>query len=170
MFSEFVDKRDLGKKADMLHEVTTQHSRYSIEVNYRTELDEVFDAFAKLVLGYVSAAIKACGYHCKQVFSTKPYRCLVSTRDWDDGEWVAFAVWNHKERCFVVGEGSYNKDKKTVTIHRSKRTDHKCASEVVKALRNLMEKLKRQDPVRIDSLRPVKMKKGPKPVKIKKKL
>jgi hypothetical protein len=87
----------------------------------------------------------------------------VGARDWDDGEWVAMAVFDHKQRRFVIGEGSYNKDKKTVSIHSSRSTEHKNAAEIVKDIRNLMEDLKRRKPARSTSIVPSPLKRGPKP-------
>lgn len=159
-FHAYKDDRDL-------HEVTAQHSRYSVEVNYRTELSEVTDAFAKLVLGYVSAAIKNCGYHCKILLNTKPYRVLACVRNWDDGEWVSLAVFDHKKHQFIMAEGSYNKVKKTVTIAKSEKSDHKSASDIVREMRNTLERLKKTDPIRSSALKPVKLKTGPKPKSIK---
>lgn len=146
-------------------------NRYSVEVNYRTNLDEVVDGFAKLVLGYISAGMKNCGYHCKTVFTDKPYRVLVSTRNWDDGEWIGLAVYNHSHKHFVIAAGHYNKDRKTVSIQKSQKCDANSAAEICKELRNYMEKLKRETPRQSNTLEPVKLKRGPKPtalVKFKK--
>ncbi len=161
-FEIWAENKDLGDHAGIINE-TSKMARYSVEVNYRTTFKEAVDAFAKLSLGYASAALKNCGYHVKTLFTAEPYRVLVSTRNWDDGEWVGMVVFNHKENCFVVGEGSYNKDKKTVSIHKSKKCDAKSAAEIVKELRNLMEKLKRENPVRSGTLQPAQLKRGPKP-------
>lgn len=161
-FELWVEERDLGDHAKIIHE-STQHSRYSIEVNYRTEIKEVMDAFAKLSLGYASAAMKNCGYHVKTLFSAEPYRLMVSVRNWDDGEWVAISTFDHDKNCFIVGEGVYNKDKKTISVQKSRKCDHKSAADLVKDLRNLMEKLKRDKPAYPAALSPAHLKRGPKP-------
>ena len=49
-------------------------TRYSVEVNYRSKASEALDAFAKIALGYVSAAMKKNDYHVKHVFDEKPMR------------------------------------------------------------------------------------------------
>jgi hypothetical protein len=80
-------------------------SRYSVEINYRTTSKEALEGFAKIALGYVSAALKNHGYHTKHVFTEKPLRLLVSTRNWDDGEWSRCVTWNHEHNCFVISKG-----------------------------------------------------------------
>ena len=42
-FRQFTEAKDLGDHAKIISEVTSQHSRYSIEVNYRTEINEAMD-------------------------------------------------------------------------------------------------------------------------------
>ena len=54
-----------------------ESTRYSVEVNYRTKTDEVLEGFAKIALGYVSAALKKQGYHVRQIFDEKPMRIIV---------------------------------------------------------------------------------------------
>jgi hypothetical protein len=78
-------------KEFLLTERTTA-TRYSVEVNYRTKIKEVLQQHAKIVLGYVSAALKQNGYHIKQVFEDEPIRILVSTRNFEEGEWVGFII------------------------------------------------------------------------------
>ena len=93
-----------------------EDSRYSVEVNYRTKTKEVLEGFARIALGYVSAAIKKRGYHVKQVFDHGPIRIMVSSRNWDDGEWVGMVSYNGKDDggCFVISNGFYNKDRKSI--------------------------------------------------------
>lgn len=161
-FDEWVEKRDLGDEVYELIKEDTQRQRYSVEVNYRTKQDEVLEATAKITLGYISASIKNCGYHTKLLFAEKPFRVVVSTRNWDDGEWVGIICYNHKDKHYVIGKGYYNKDRKTISVQST----HKCfgdsASELVKELRNVMEKLKRETPRENIHLKPVKLKRGPK--------
>jgi hypothetical protein len=146
------------KEPSMLTEGTT---RYSIEVNYRTSMEEAIDGFAKLTLGYISSAMKNCGYHVKITYDKKPYRVLVSTRNWDDGEWVGIVLF--QDDCFTIAKGHYNKDKKTVSIMGSHKSTCKSAAEISKELRNYMEKLKKEKPRGSDTLEPANMKRGPKP-------
>ena len=138
-------------------------SRYSIEVNYRTSKKEVLDAWAKLVLGFVSAALQKEGYHVKHVYSEKPLRILVSTNNWDDGAWTALLIYNHDHECFFVSSGFWNRDRRTVSIQRD---TGKCAEDTASALvgkvLNFMYDLKRRDPRKINKLKPVPMKRGPK--------
>lgn len=167
VFNEWLEKRDLGEDAPKVLTESLQSSRYSVEVNYRTKMDEVVDNFAKLALGYVSAGMKNCGYHTKMVFTDKPYRIMVSSRNWDDGEWVGLAVFNHDTGQFVLARGNYNKDLKTVTIQASKKCSGASAAEVVRELRNLMEELKRTPPRGSSTLNPADLKRGPKPTHLK---
>jgi hypothetical protein len=136
--------------------------RYSIEVNYRTSTEEVLDNFAKICLGYVSAAMKNLGFHCRQVYEQRPFRVLVSTRNWDDGEWIGVVSWHAAKHCFVLSKGFYNKDRKTVSIQSSQHTKSQEASEIVKELRNLLHEIKEQPDRHMDKMKPVPMKRGPK--------
>lgn len=167
-FNEWMERRELGSDADRILTEAMQTSRYSVEVNYRSKIGEVVDSFAKLALGYVSAGMKNCGYHCKVVFTDRPFRVMVSTRNWDDGEWVAVAVFNHDTGKFVIARGFYNKDRKTVSIQSSRKCDAASAAEIVRELRNIMEELKRTPPRGSSTLEPVQVKRGPKPTHLKK--
>lgn len=160
-FNEWLERKEHLTEA-------VQTNRYSIEVNYRTTMPEVTDAFAKLTLGYVSAGLKNCGFHCKVVFTDKPFRVLVSTRNWDDGEWVGVACFNHDKGHFVIAKGSYNKERKTVSIESSCKCSGVSAAEIVRELRNMMEELKRTPPRGSNTLEPVELKRGPKPIHLKK--
>lgn len=136
-------------------------SRYSIEVNYRTSKKDVLDAWAKLVLGFVSAALQREGYHVKHVYTEKPLRILVSTNNWDDGSWTTILMYNHTSECFVISSGFWNKDRRTVSVQRD---TGKCAedtaSALVNKLLNFMYEVKKRDPRKLtaDSI----MKRGPK--------
>lgn len=154
-FSDFENQRKLLAE-------TAQHTRYSVEINYRTTTDEVLDANAKITLGYVSAALKATGLHCKQVFDTKPVKLFVSTRNWDDGEWIGAASWNPKLACFVITKGFYNKDRKTISVQGSHKCPGTSAAEITKELRNLMHSLKDKPDRHAEKLKPVPLKRGPK--------
>ena len=152
-----------AKQSALMMEATTA-TRYSVEVNFRTTFDEINEAFAKIALGYVSAAMKQDGYHVKQVFDEKPVRILVSSRNWDDGEWVGIVNFNpeHEGCCFVVSKGFYNKDRKTVSIQNSKKCDGDNAAEVARELRNTMHTLRNEKDRRQEKLKPVPLKRGPK--------
>lgn len=137
-------------------------SRYSVEVNYRTTSKEALEGFAKICLGYVSAALKNHGYHTKHVFNEKPIRLLVSSRNWDDGEWTGIIVWNHEHNCFVISKGFYNKERKTVAIQSSQKCSGDSAAEVTRELHNMMHHLKDQPDRHLEKMKPVNLKPGPK--------
>ncbi len=140
----------------------TSHTRYSVEVNYRTTAEEAMESFAKIALGYVSAAMKNYNYHVKHVYTEKPVRILVSTRNWDNGEWVGVVSWNQKEKCFVVSKGFYNKDRRSVSIQHSEKCKGEDASEITKHLQNLMHSFKGQKDRWEPKWKAVPLKRGPK--------
>lgn len=140
---------------------SAQASRYSIHVDYRTDMDEVLVSFSKLVLGYVSAGLKKMNFHTKHVFDEKPLRLLVSSRNWDDGEWVGIVSWNEKERCFLVSKGYYNKDRKTVSVQSTSKCSG-TASDITKDVSNMMHHLKTQPDRHVEKMKPVPLKRGPK--------
>lgn len=164
-------KETVGTKAESLDRLMDDDlkflcedvSRYSIEVNYRTSRKEVLDAWAKLVLGFVSAALQREGYHVKHVYSEKPLRILVSTNNWDDGAWTAILMYNHDHEYFVISSGFWNKDRRTVSVQRDTgKVAEDTASELVSKLLNFMHGLKKRDPRKINTLKPAPMKRGPK--------
>ena len=140
------------------------NSRYSVGVDYRTNIKDVLKGFAKISLGYVSAGMKKAGYHVKIVFEEEPLRVLVSSRNWDDGEWVGMASFNPQLHggCFVISQGFYNKDRKTVTIQKSEKCKQDNPSDIVRELRSLMSDLKDKKDQHKEKLNPVKLKRGPK--------
>lgn len=137
-------------------------TRYSVEVNYRTNSDEMLDGFAKISLGYISAALKQNKFHVRHVFDETPIRILISSRNWDDGEWVCVVSYNNKERCFIISKGFYNKDRKTVSIQDSKKCDGKSAADITKEVRNTMHVLKDKKDRHKEPLKGVPLKRGPK--------
>lgn len=137
-------------------------NRYSVEINYRTNAKEVLEGFAKLALGFVSAVLKNHDYHVKQVFDAKPIRILISTRNWDDGEWAGIVTWNDEHRCFVVSKGFYNKDRNTVSIQKSEKCSGDSAAEIAKHLMNYMHNLQDKPDRSGPKLNPVPLKRGPK--------
>lgn len=155
--------RQCAKEEGLLVEANTAN-RYSVEVNFRTEKKEVLESFAKIALGYVSAALKQNGYHVKQVFQETPLRILVSSRNWDEGEWVGLVTYNPKRDggCFVISKGFYNRDRKTISVQNSEKCNGESAADVTKAIRNAMHDVKGKKDRRLDNLRPVPLKRGPK--------
>lgn len=147
------------KNQESLAEADT---RYSVEVNFRTKIDEVLKNAAKITLGYASAALKKADFHVKQVFEEDPLRILVSTRNWDDGEWVSLVSWNPEHKCFVISKGFYNKDRKSVSIQGSKQCDAENAAEIANQVKNMMHSLKDQPDRHVDKLKKAPLKRGPK--------
>ncbi len=139
-------------------------SRYSVAVNYKTNMEDVLDGFAKIALSYVSAGMKNCGYHVKLVFDNEPLRILVSSRNWDDGEWVGMISFNPEvdKGCFVTSKGFYNKSRKSVMVQSSEKCPCEKPSEMVKHLKDIMDNLKSKKDKHVEKLKAVPMKRGPK--------
>lgn len=156
LFNEWIKEKEIYLESDA--------SRYSVEVNYRSKIKEVLRSYAKIVLGYVSAAIKQNEYHVKQIFDQDPIRIIISSRNWDDGEWVGMVHFHpdHDGGCFVISKGFYNKDRKTVSVQKSTKCSGDNAAEITKELRNLMFQLKNAKDRHVEKLKPVKLKRGPK--------
>lgn len=166
-FREYISENEVGELLFVLKEDDTvteaaEASRYSIEINYRTTVDEVDEAFAKLALGYVSAGLKQHDFHVKHVYTEKPIRILVSSRNWDDGEWVVLVSWNPQHKCFVVSKGFYNKDRKTVSVQSSEKCKGDNAAEITKQVYNMMHSLKGKKDRHLEKLKPAPLKRGPK--------
>ena len=165
--SEWVGKQLLLKAIEdesaSLNEATTA-TRYSVEINYRSTIKEVAESFAKIALGYVSAAMKQNDYHVKHVFEEKPIRILVSSRNWDDGEWVGMIHFHpdHDGGCFIISKGFYNKDRRTISVQNSNKCKADSAAELAKELRNTMHGLKGKPDRHQDKLKPLPLKRGPK--------
>lgn len=142
----------------------TTATRYSIEINFRSKIKEVLEAYAKIVLGYVSAALKQNGYHIKQVFEEAPLRIIISSRNWDDGEWVGLVHWHpdHAGGSFMISKGFYNKARRTASVQSTKRVDGDSAAEIVRDMRNMMHDLKGTPDRHLPKLKPVPLKTGPK--------
>jgi len=139
-------------------------SRYSVEVNYRSKIDEMMDAFAKIALGYVSAALKGDGFHVKHVYDESPIRILVSSRNWDDGEWCGVVNFNpkHEGGSFILSKGFYNKDRRTISIQSSKKCEGNSATDIAKQLREAMHELRDKSDRHTLKLKGVPLKRGPK--------
>lgn len=156
-------QEDVNTDMDDLKFLCEDISRYSIEVNYRTPKKEVLDAWAKLVLGFVSSGLQREGYHVKHVYSEKPLRILVSTNNWDDGAWTALLCWNCQHEYFVISSGFWNKDRRTVSLQRdATKCAEDTASALVSKMLNFMHDLKKKDPRKVNTLRPARSKRGPK--------
>jgi hypothetical protein len=156
IFAEYYDK-----KHSLLNE-RVETSRYAVEVNFRTTMDEANHGFAKIALGYISAALKKMGYHVKLVFSEKPLRVIVSTRNWDDGEWVGMISYNNPLACFVLSKGYFNKMNKTVRVTCSEKIDGQISSaNMAEKLKNTVDKLKDLPEKPLPDVR-IHMKRGPK--------
>ena len=149
-------------KNDEVLEEGSDYTRYSIEASYRSNKDEILKAFAKICLGYVSAGMKNANYHVRQVFDQDPVRIMISTRNWDDGEWVAVVSWNPHKRCFIISKGFFNKNRKTVSVQSSKESSAENAADIVKELKNMMFDLKDKPDRHIEKLKKVPLKSGPK--------
>ena len=143
-------------------EETADSTRYSVEVNFRTKPEEVLNSFAKIALGYVSAGLKQHNFHVKHVYTDKPVRVLISSRNWDDGEWVCIVTWNHAHQCFIVSKGFYNKDRNTVSVQSSEKCKGDNAFEITKQVYNIMHDLKGKPDRHLEKLKPVPLKRGPK--------
>lgn len=139
-----------------------EEGRYSIDTNFRTTVDDALESYAKISLGYVSAAMKKMGFHIKQIYNEKPIRVMVSSRNWDDGEWVAMVTWNPHHKCFFVSKGFYNKDRKSISIQSTDRCKEESASEIVKKIRNMLHGLRHKPDRHHPKLKSVPLKRGPK--------
>jgi len=137
-------------------------TRYSVEVNFRTTTDENLSAYAKIVLGYVSAGMKQHNFHIKHVYTEDPVRILVSSRNFDDGEWVVIVSWNPKDKCFIVSKGFYNKDRRTVSVQDSEKCNADNAAEITKLVFNMMHDLKSKPDNHMSKMKGLKLKTGPK--------
>ena len=143
----------------------TTANRYSIEINYRSTIQEVLNHFAKLVLGYVSAALKQNDFHTKHLYEENPLRLIVASRNFDDGEWVGVITFNpeHDGGCFVLSKGFWTKERRNVSsITPIKKCSGDSAAEITRDIRNLMHQLRGQPDNYKEKLNPVKLKRGPK--------
>jgi hypothetical protein len=106
--------------------------------------------------------MKKSGYHIKQIYNEKPIRLMVSSRNWDDGEWVAMASWNPHHKCFFISKGFYNKDRKSINIQSSEKCKEESASEIYKKLKNILHSLRNKPDRHQPKLKSVPLKRGPK--------
>lgn len=166
-FKDYAGDYDFGNyllmiKCDEIIEESATATRYSVEVNFRSKPDEVLHAFAKIALGYVSAGLKQHNYHIKHVYTDKPPRIIVASRNWDDGEWTVVVTWSETHKCFVISKGFYNKDRNTISVQASEKCTGENAFEITKQVYNMMHDLKNKPDRFREKLKPVKLKPGPK--------
>jgi len=144
--------------------LSESNTRYSVEVNFRTKIKEVLEHYAKICLGYVSAALKHADFHVKQIFDDNVIRILVSSRNWDDGEHVVVVSWNPHHQCFFITKGHFNKMEKNVTFQKG--SPEKCetdsANEIAQKVKSLMHSLKDVPDKHLEKLKKVPLKTGPK--------
>jgi len=149
------------KKISLLNE-KVEAARYAVHVDFRTTMDEANFGFAKIALGYVSSALKKMGYHVKLVFTEKPLRVIVSTRNWDDGEWVGVISYNSSLNTFVLSKGYFNKSDKTVTLKKSVDMQKPYSGQnMSEKLKSLMDFLKKEPTAKKPEI-VVNLKRGPK--------
>lgn len=151
--------------SDNLHEYAAPATRYSVEVNFRTKPKEALNAFAKIALGYVSAAMKQRGHHVKAVFEQEPYRVIVSSRNWDDGEWncMIYFLPEYQGGKFLLAKGFYDRQAKTVRIQGSpKLCEGDSAADLTRELANAMHDLKGKPDRHLEKLKSVPLRRGPK--------
>lgn len=150
-----------GKKHSLLNE-KVEAARYAVEVDFTTTMDEADHGFAKIALGYVSSCLKKLGYHCRLVFTEKPLRVIVSSRNWDDGEWVGMISYNQHLGMFVLSKGYYNKLDKSVSVQHKMQLDKPYSGQAMaEKLRNMMMDLKKEKPRTTPSVT-INLKRGPK--------
>lgn len=138
-------------------------TRYSVEINYRTSIDETLKHFAKICLGYASAGLKKDDFHVKQVFDDDMPRILVSARNWDDGTWTVVVSWNPHQKSFYISKGFYRKDMKIVIKQgESVKTDASNGGEVVTKVKNLLHSLRDKPDRHVVKMRGIPLKRGPK--------
>lgn len=139
-------------------------SRYSVEVNYKSSTKDILKGFAKISLSYISAGLKQHGYHVKRILEQEPFRVIVSSRNWDDGEWVGMVHFNPNVEggCFIISKGFYKKQNKTISIQSSQKCKYDNPADIVRELKSTMDELKNKKDLHVEKLKSVKMKRGPK--------
>lgn len=138
--------------------------RFAVDINYGTDMGEVIDHYSQLCLGYLKKAFNNHGFPVKQVYSVKPYRLIISTRQWQDREWVGIVNFDEPTSSFVWHEGLYDKGRKTAGIPdgASKKLSGKSAAALFDEIMPLLRALK-DKPLRYgENLKPALRKRGPK--------
>ena len=91
-----------------------------------------------------------------------PLRIIVSSRNWDDNEWVGMISYNNNLGFFILSKGYYNRIKKTVTVmHSEKIIGPESASNMAEKLKKEMDTLK-DAPDRKRAEIKIDLKRGPK--------
>jgi hypothetical protein len=145
---------------DFLTEATTA-SRYSVDVNFRTTMKEVDTAAAKIMLGYVSAALKQNGFHVKQLYEEPPIRIIISGRNFEIGEWVSLLIfYPDKGGRFVIAQGFYT-NQRTVAIQSHRDSKSESPNSLAAEMRNVMNELRSKPDRYQQKLKPVPLKRGP---------
>jgi len=153
---------DYYKKRYSLLNEKVEAARYAVQVEFRTTMDEANFGFAKIALGYVSSALKKMGYHVKLVFSEKPLRVIVSSRNWDDGEWVGMISYNTQQNTFVLSKGHFNKSDKSVSLKSSTAmTKPYSGQHMSEKLKSLMDEIKKLPANKRTEIN-INLKRGPK--------
>jgi len=138
-------------------------TRYSVEVNYRTGIEEALTNYARICLGYASAGLKKDDYHVKQVFDDSLPRIMVSARNWDDGTWTVVVSWNEHHKAFFITKGFFRKDTKTISAQgTAQKSNAQDAAAIVKEVENILHTLKDKPDRHIQKLKKVPLKRGPK--------
>jgi hypothetical protein len=96
------------------------------------------------------------------VYTVKPYRILVSTKQWDDGEWVGIVSFNDEHDCFVFSDGVYNKMRGSCSVAKTARCSGTSAAEISREVVTKMVELKSRHPRDGYHLNPAPQKRGPK--------
>ncbi len=99
----------------------------------------------------------------KHVYEQEPVRILVSSRNWDDGEWIVVVSWNAEHKCFMISKGYYNKDRRTISVQSSEKCTGDNAAEITKHVFNLMHAIKSSPDRTKEVLKPINLKPGVKP-------
>lgn len=163
-FKQITENTSLNEWVGSNYLINEGVGRYSIEVNFRTKMKEVLNGYAKIALGYVSAALKQSGYHIKHVYDEEPVRILVSASNWVDGTWVGIVLFNpeHDGGSFIICKGFYNKDVKTISMQNREKCKGDSAAEITTELKKMMDELKHVPDRHLQKLKAPKQKRGPK--------
>ena len=71
------------------------------------------------------------------------------------------ALWNPQDKCYIMSKGFYNKDRKSVSVQQSKKSDAVNASQITQELKNMMHSVKDQPDRHVEKLKKVPLKRGP---------
>ena len=92
---------------------------------------------------------EVCFYNLyNSLYDEKPLRILVSSRNWDDGEWAGVVTWNSEHECFVISKGFYNRERKTISVQNNKKCDADNAAATDVRAPDFRVKVRRYDALR----------------------